>query len=500
MVVHIHGGSFARGGADDPQFPHMSFARSGVVTVAISYRLGLFGFMAIPDFQKEDAMAPGNFGLLDQRMALEWVRDHAMLFGGDPMEVSVFGESAGAASILHQMTFRNGTEHPLFRRAFLISPPALSGPPYDLHQSWIGYSVAARSMGCEPNTSTTMKCLREVPADSVDCTRSRLMVFPYVTSTPAEYLCNGWPINDRVNFPDVGLALAEGRFNKDVELVIGTDHDEGSVFVPLMAPIIKPSEDFLQRQFEMVYGSENAKVLWEIYKPGNHPKRQTSADSFGAITGDTILNCITWTHIHSLAKHSIHPIHRYGNEWVYNHAFLPSFGSFHTSALAIFYNDIDAGKPYPDAFTPDEHVVAEFLFSKVIDFVHGKGIDDGWWPSFNLDSQESLLLAKDPASGNLTISITQNWKSGDCSVWQKLYPPLGLWAPPSYADIWAEEPFVASILNGALWWVFLHLKLAGILVLLSIVVSIFGCVKCCCPRCCGCRKKSHQAPNKLKKD
>jgi para-nitrobenzyl esterase len=92
VMVWIHGGAFSNGNSAIPEYDGHAFARDGVVLVSINYRLGVDGFALLPD-------APANRGLLDQIAALEWVRDNIAAFGGDPANVTVFGESAGAMSV-----------------------------------------------------------------------------------------------------------------------------------------------------------------------------------------------------------------------------------------------------------------------------------------------------------------------------------------------------------------------------------------------------------------
>src|SRR5215469_9361156 len=92
VMVWIHGGAFANGNSAVRTYDGQAFARDGVVLVTINYRLGIDGFALLPD-------APPNRGLLDQVAALEWVRDNIAAFGGDPGNVTIFGESAGGMSV-----------------------------------------------------------------------------------------------------------------------------------------------------------------------------------------------------------------------------------------------------------------------------------------------------------------------------------------------------------------------------------------------------------------
>lgn len=109
VIVWIHGGSLRIGGAAEPTYDGAAFARRGIVFVSINYRLGVLGYLAHPALSAESPdHVSGNYGLLDQIAALRWVRDNVASFGGDPGNVTVMGESAGALSVTY----------------LLVSPPA----------------------------------------------------------------------------------------------------------------------------------------------------------------------------------------------------------------------------------------------------------------------------------------------------------------------------------------------------------------------------------------
>src|SRR5688572_301132 len=98
VMVWIHGGSFVSGSGSTPMYAGRRLATRGdVVVVTVNYRLGALGFLAHEDLRDPETGTIGNAGLLDQVAALEWVRDNIAGFGGDPSQVTVFGESAGAA-------------------------------------------------------------------------------------------------------------------------------------------------------------------------------------------------------------------------------------------------------------------------------------------------------------------------------------------------------------------------------------------------------------------
>ena len=100
VMFWVHGGGFTAGGASEPRHDGASLAHKNVVVVTINYRLGIFGFYAHPQLTAESPHhASGNYGLLDQAAALTWVKDNIREFGGDPANITVFGESAGSFSV-----------------------------------------------------------------------------------------------------------------------------------------------------------------------------------------------------------------------------------------------------------------------------------------------------------------------------------------------------------------------------------------------------------------
>ena len=136
VIVWIHGGSLRIGGSAQPFYDGSAFAERGVVFVSVNYRLGVLGWLAHPELSAESPHgASGNYGLLDQIAALQWVRGNITDFGGNPDNVTIMGESAGALSVSYLLT--SPLAEGLFQRAIAQSPniravPVLSEPAYGL--------------------------------------------------------------------------------------------------------------------------------------------------------------------------------------------------------------------------------------------------------------------------------------------------------------------------------------------------------------------------------
>jgi para-nitrobenzyl esterase len=151
VMVFFHGGAYVTGSGQASAYDLSAIAEEGdVVTVTVNYRLGIFGYLAV------DGVSPANLGLLDQIAALRWVRENIAGFGGDPLAVTVFGQSAGADSISYLMV-ADGAED-LFHRAILQSAPlGIQRGRADMGHAM---GLAARdALGANPDSATTAELL-----------------------------------------------------------------------------------------------------------------------------------------------------------------------------------------------------------------------------------------------------------------------------------------------------------------------------------------------------
>ena len=116
VMVWVYGGGFRAGATSEPRQDAGNLSKKGVLVVTLGYRLGIFGFFSHPELTKESGHnSSGNYGLMDQLAALQWVKDNIAVFGGDPDNITIFGESAGSASVSALMA--SPLAKGLFRRA-----------------------------------------------------------------------------------------------------------------------------------------------------------------------------------------------------------------------------------------------------------------------------------------------------------------------------------------------------------------------------------------------
>ncbi|MEO8096228.1 MAG: carboxylesterase family protein [Acidobacteriota bacterium] len=159
VMLWIHGGGNFAGAASEPNFDGESLARRGVVLVSANYRMGAFGFLAHPELTAESAHhSSGNYGLLDQVAAMKWVRDNIARFGGDPGNVTIFGESAGGLDI--NVLTTSPLAKGLYARLIGESGPVVA-PPTLAEGEKKGLSVGA---GLK---AASLKELRAVPAEQL---------------------------------------------------------------------------------------------------------------------------------------------------------------------------------------------------------------------------------------------------------------------------------------------------------------------------------------------
>jgi para-nitrobenzyl esterase len=206
VMVWIHGGAWTSGAGAIYQGEDL--AAKGVVVVTINYRLGVFGFLAHPDLTKESPHhSSGNYALLDQIAALQWVQRNIAAFGGDPSRVTIFGESAGSWSV-HSLV-ASPLARGLFHRAI-----GESGGRFAITTTLEQAERAGAKFG-DAVAATTLAALRAKPADDLNGASG---VFSTVSNA------DGWVLPATVK-----EVFASGKQN-DVPILIGSNADEGSIF------------------------------------------------------------------------------------------------------------------------------------------------------------------------------------------------------------------------------------------------------------------------------
>ena len=193
VMVWLHGGSNRVGSGAQTAYDGTALASRGVILVTINYRLGVIGFFSHPELTAESQHhSSGNYGLLDQIAALQWVRQNIAAFGGDPSNVTLFGESAGSvdATVLMTSPLAGG----LFRRVIAESGPAFGlGPSRTVVQMQpLAVALGKQAQTASPSSHSQIEALRALPAAQVAAMEDHLIATDYKGYDPNAAEVDGW--------------------------------------------------------------------------------------------------------------------------------------------------------------------------------------------------------------------------------------------------------------------------------------------------------------------
>ncbi|TFY71855.1 hypothetical protein EVG20_g1158 [Dentipellis fragilis] len=279
VIVYIHGGGYDAGSASI--YPVQDFVKQSnysVISVNIQYRLGVFGFLGGRTVKEKGAL---NAGLLDQQLALQWVQKFISKFGGDPTKVSIWGESAGAGSVLlHTVAHGGNTKPPLFHAALANSPFLPFAYRYNDPITEALYSKVVAHANCT-QTADPLNCLRKVDATALVAAEAAvdssnfLGLFSFVPVVDGEFL---------IERPTV--TLKRGRLNAKAAL-ISTNTHEGILFAPPQAVANITLKQYITGLFPRLDKNQVEKAV-RLYQQGN---LSTVPDQAAAVIGDSIFIC-----------------------------------------------------------------------------------------------------------------------------------------------------------------------------------------------------------------
>jgi len=264
VMVWIHGGAFIQGSAGMAMFEGGTFARDGVVLVSMNYRLGALGFLHLAGIDAAGAGSCSNLGMLDQLAALEWVRDNIERFGGDPGDVTIFGESAGAASVAVHLT--SPAAKGLFHRAVLQSG-ALQTYCTAEHATDIARRVLTEC-GIDPTLPLDLAQLNALPVGTL------LAAQKAVGEVNAEEATlNFSPVFDGVVLPHDPMAAVVGGSVADVPLLMGTTRDELTLSLLSNPELAVSTREAIVAKFEDLFGDRAGEIIatYESNRPGAPP-------------------------------------------------------------------------------------------------------------------------------------------------------------------------------------------------------------------------------------
>jgi para-nitrobenzyl esterase len=358
VMFWIHGGGFTAGSAHQAYYIGDDLASEGVVVVSANYRLGAFGFLATDELAGEsDDGSFGNYGLADQQAALEWVQENVAAFGGDPDDVTIFGESAGGGSVCGHLA--SPLSEGLFHRAIVQSGGGC-GDLADPEEAQASGAELLESVGC-----ADMACLREVPTEQLLTAFSPGLSF----------------VADGVRLSESGRDRAAAGDLEGIEVMTGSNAEEHTLFSIGMQ---EPTDAALRDLFAQ--SSDDPDALLALYP---RDQFESNLDRFRTMQTDLRFACPTL----AFAEESE------TDTYLYNFLYAsPSdpfgFGPTHGAELVPLFAHPEgiAGLP-PEMPADDAAVSAEMQAAWVAFATEGVPGDDTVWRPYQETNQVTLIDA-----------------------------------------------------------------------------------------------------------
>lgn len=352
VLVWIYGGGFTSGGSSCQIYDGKAMASKGIIFVSINYRVGIFGFFAHPDLSTESGHnASGNYGLMDQVAALQWVKKNIAAFGGDPNNITIAGQSAGSMSVNAMVA--TPLAKGLFRKAI-----AESGANFTRTSALL---ADAEKEGLRLAGGASLEALRKMGADEL------------MKKTSA---FRGLVVDGYVLPAQIADIFSSGKAN-DVTLLTGWNMDEGIMFGPA-----KNAIDF-RKDIARIFGADSA-IAMEYYKAGND---EEAAKGQLDLSRDQVFGMqnYIWASTEAAKGKKVY-VYRF-NRKVPATGDLAKYGAFHTGEVPYAYDNLSYGdRPYEEA----DQKLATLISGYWANFIrkgdpNGKGMPV--WPIFGADKQ-----------------------------------------------------------------------------------------------------------------
>ena len=377
VLVYVFGGGFQNGDGSEPRYDGESMATKGMVAVTVNYRLNIFGFFSHPELTKESPHhASGNYGLLDQVAALQWVVRNIAAFGGDPRRVTIAGESAGSISVSALMASplsRNLIAGAIGESGAMISslPPR---PLAEVEQNGVKFAAAINA--------SSLAALRAMTAEQIQEAVAKTTGMRFNTALDGYFLPK--PLTE---------IFAAGEQAK-VPLLAGSNTEEQGARSVLQTN--EPTPENFQAAVRKLYGERAGEIL-KVYAPTT---REEVLEAATDLASARFIAYGTWKWADLQARTGGKPVYRY----LYAHPrppFLPAGrggesqpprGAAHSAEIQYAMGNLPIDPRY--AWAPDDHKVSEVVQAYFANFVktgnpNGPGLPD--WPPYAGDTRYQIM-------------------------------------------------------------------------------------------------------------
>jgi para-nitrobenzyl esterase len=378
VMFWIHGGGYRGGSGSEPRHDGDFLPTKGVVLVTINYRLGAFGFLTLPELAQEGNGATGNYGLMDMIAALHWVKDNIARFGGDPGNVTIFGESAGSYAVSTLMT---------------------ASPAQGLFQKAIGESGSAMNVGA-PDEPT--RADREAQ-DQEWMKTLNVSTLPELRTVPASQIlaaatAKGAPsfsavVDGKVLTEPVADTYAAGK-QAHIPLLAGWNRDEGG---PPADPMTATN---WKAKAVRLFGDRAGQFL-ALFPGDTDEQAERSAIDYD---GDTFIALGTWKWIEAQVKTGDAPVYRYHLELAAPPSkFNPGWYAFHSDDIEYVFGTLDTR---PEAvWRPEDRKLSDQMMDYWTNFAktgapNGLGLPE--WPRYDKSGEVLHLDRETLASPDTT--------------------------------------------------------------------------------------------------
>jgi para-nitrobenzyl esterase len=388
VMFWIHGGAFTIGSGSDPMFmPEKMVKKGDVVFVSINYRLGMLGFLRLTDVTGGKIPATGNEGFLDQVGALKWVKENIAAFGGDPGNITAFGESAGSMSTACLMVMPSARG--LFQKAIMESGAgSVAVPKEDANR---GGELFLKVSGIKKDDAAAMRAL----------TTSQLLELENKIKTfgagpgEAARVTSTVPVTDGVIIPDLPIKLARQGVGKSIKAIIGTNLDEGTLFTMMIPGFDKTTEEDMMKRIAWMMPPEGAAKVAETYR--RHIQKRglpvTPAAIATAIQTDIMFR-VPSLELATALRDNGAKVYDYLFDWV-SPIMGGVMGACHGLEVGFVFGTHD---PMFCGSGPEADKLSDSIQESWLNFAHtgnpsGKGL--GNWPTYG-KQRETMIIGKKP--------------------------------------------------------------------------------------------------------